>query len=67
VGKPEEKRPLEKLRCRREVNIIVDQKEIGWGGIKWIHLALGRDQWRAVVNPVMDLHVSYHFGKFLSI
>jgi hypothetical protein len=43
VEKPEEKRPLGSLRCRREVNIIVDHKEIGWGGIEWIHLALGRD------------------------
>jgi hypothetical protein len=25
------------------------------GGVEWIHLAQGRDRWRAVVNAVMNL------------
>jgi hypothetical protein len=57
VGKPEDKRPLGRLRWRREINIKVDHKEIEWGSIEWIHLAIGRNQWRAVVNPVMALRV----------
>jgi hypothetical protein len=32
--------------------------EIGWEGVDWLHLAQERDQWRAVVNTVMNLPVS---------
>jgi hypothetical protein len=28
-----------------------------WGGIDWIDLAQDRDQWRALVNTVMNLRV----------
>jgi hypothetical protein len=31
--------------------------EIGWGGMDWIDLAQDRDQWRALVNAVIDLQV----------
>jgi hypothetical protein len=31
--------------------------EIGWGGMDWINLAQSRNQWRAVVNTVMNLEV----------
>jgi hypothetical protein len=31
--------------------------EIGWGGMDWIDLAQDRDQWRAIVNTVMNLRV----------
>jgi hypothetical protein len=30
-------------------------REIEWSGMDWIDLAQDRDQWRAVVDPVMDL------------
>jgi hypothetical protein len=33
VGKPEGRRPLERLGCRWEVNIKMDLREIGWRGI----------------------------------
>jgi hypothetical protein len=44
----------------------MDLREIGWGGMDWIYLAQDRDQWRAVVNTVMNLRVLQIVGKFLS-
>jgi hypothetical protein len=41
-------------------------REIGWGDKYWINLGPGRDQWRAVVNVVMNLRVPYNVGKFFS-
>jgi hypothetical protein len=31
--------------------------EIGWDGMDWIELAQDKDQWRALVNMVMNLRV----------
>jgi hypothetical protein len=51
VGKPEGQKPLE----------IPESKwyliETGMQGVEWIHLAQDRDQWRALVNTVMNLRV----------
>jgi hypothetical protein len=52
VGKPDEKRPLGRPRRRWEDNI-----RIGWECVDWMHLALGRDQWRHLVNTVMNLRI----------
>jgi hypothetical protein len=57
VGKPEGKRPLERPRRRWEDGIKMDLREIGWGGVEWIHLAQDRDWWWALVNAVMNLWV----------
>jgi hypothetical protein len=57
VGKPEGGRPLGRLRRRWEDNVKMDLREVGWGGMDWINLALDRDRWRAVVNTVMNLRV----------
>jgi hypothetical protein len=46
----------EKETTRRWVdNIKMDLREIGWRGKDWIDLARDRDQWRALVNTVMNL------------
>jgi hypothetical protein len=57
VGKPEGERLLGTPRRRWEDNIKMDLREIGWGGKDWIDLAQDRDQWRALVNTVMNLWV----------
>jgi hypothetical protein len=44
-------------RCRRVDNIKMYLKEIVWGGIDWIDLVQDMDQWRALVNTVMNLRV----------
>jgi hypothetical protein len=66
VGNPEGKRPLGRPRRRWVVNIKIVVREIGWDGMDWIDLAQDRDQWRALVNTVMNLRVSKNAGKFLS-
>jgi hypothetical protein len=38
-------------------NIKKDPREIGWDGMDWIDLLQYRDQWRALVNTVMNLRV----------
>jgi hypothetical protein len=57
VGKPEGKRPQGRPRRRWVDNIRMDLREIGWNGTDWIYLAQDRDQWRALVNTVINLRV----------
>jgi hypothetical protein len=38
-------------------NIKRDFRGIEWDGVDWIDLAQDRDQWRALVNMVMNLRV----------
>jgi hypothetical protein len=57
VGKPDGKRPLGRLRRRRLDNIKMYLGEIGWGGMDLINLSQDRDQWRSLVNTVMNIRV----------
>jgi hypothetical protein len=57
VGMPEGKRPLGRQRRRWVNNIKMGLREIGWDDMDWIDLAQNRDQWRALVNTVMNLRV----------
>jgi hypothetical protein len=54
---PGGKRPLGRQRRRWVDNIKVDLREIELYGMDWIDLAQDRDQWRALVNAVMNLWV----------
>jgi hypothetical protein len=57
VGKPEGRRPLGRPRRSWVDNIKMNLREIGWDGMDWIDLAQDRDQWRAIVNTIMNLRV----------
>jgi hypothetical protein len=56
MGKSERKRSLGRPRRRWVDNIEI--REIGWDGMDWIDLVQDRDQWRALVNTVMNLRVA---------
>jgi hypothetical protein len=57
VGKPEGKRPLGRPRRRWVDNIKIGLREIGWSVVDWIDTAQVMDQWRALVNTVLNLRV----------
>jgi hypothetical protein len=40
---------------RWEDNIKMNLRKVGWEGVERLHLAQDRDQWRAVVNTVLNL------------
>jgi hypothetical protein len=45
---------LRRPRHRWVGNTKMDLRERGWDGMHWINLAQDRDQWRALVNTVMN-------------
>jgi hypothetical protein len=57
LEKPEGKRPLGRPGRRWMYYIKMDHTEIEWGGMNWIDMSQGRDQWRAVVNTEMNFRV----------
>jgi hypothetical protein len=57
VGKPEGKRPLGRTWRRWVKNIKIDLRARGWDRKDWADLVQNRDQWRALVNTVMNLRV----------
>jgi hypothetical protein len=57
VGKSEGNTPLGRRRRGWVENNKIDRRETGWDAMDWIDLALDRDQWRALVNTVMNLWV----------
>jgi hypothetical protein len=66
VEKPKVKRPLGRPRHRCVNNIKIDLREIGWSGMECVHLAQDKDQWRTLVNMVLNLWVPQNVQKFLS-
>jgi hypothetical protein len=57
VGKPEGKQPLGRPRRRWMDKIKMGLREIGWKCMDWIDLAQDRDQWRTLVNTVINFRV----------
>jgi hypothetical protein len=44
----------------------MDGRVIEGGGTNWTNLAQDRDDWRALVNMIMNIWVSYNINKFLN-
>jgi hypothetical protein len=57
LGNPEGKRSLGIPRRRWVDNIKMGLRETGYGGMDWIDLAQDMDQWRVLVNTVMNLQL----------
>jgi hypothetical protein len=57
VRNPEGKRPLGRPRRRWMDSIKMELREVGWDGMDWIDLAHDRDQWRALLNAVVNFRV----------
>jgi hypothetical protein len=57
VGKSERKRPLGRPRHKWVDNMKMGLREIGSDGVNWIDIVQDRDQWRALVNTVLNLRV----------
>jgi hypothetical protein len=57
VGKPEANRPLSRVKRTSKNNIKMDSREMGWAGTcsTSIDLVQDMDQWRDLVNAVMNL------------
>jgi hypothetical protein len=49
--------PEGRPRRRWVDNIKMDLREIGWDSVDWIDMVQDRDQWRALVNMVLNLRV----------
>jgi hypothetical protein len=58
VRSPGGKRPLGSPRRKGVDNIKMDLREIACHAMDWIDLAQDRDEWRALVNTVMNFRVS---------
>jgi len=50
---------LGRPRCKWEDNIRMDLREVGREVVDWMHLIQRTDEWRVVVNIVMNLRVPY--------
>jgi hypothetical protein len=58
VGNLEGKGRLGRPKFGWEDNIKMDVREVGSGGMDWIYLPRYRDQWRTLLNTVMNLRVA---------
>jgi hypothetical protein len=56
---------LGRPRRRWVDNIKMDLREIVWDGMDWIDVTQDRDQWKALVNTVMNLRDLYVFSCFI--
>jgi hypothetical protein len=57
IGKSEEKRPLGRPKRKWKDKIKIGIKEIVFDSVDWIHLAQDKDQWRTLMDTVVNLQV----------
>jgi hypothetical protein len=43
--------------------MMMDLREVGYGGKDWIDLHQGRNQWPAIVNTIMNLRIHTILGN----
>jgi hypothetical protein len=54
----EEIKEYKKTRKKEEIlSVHLSTYRMGWSGLDWIDMAQDRDQWRALVNTVLNLRV----------
>jgi hypothetical protein len=54
---PEWQRRLGRPTSKWEDNIEMDIRKIGWGVMDCVHLSLNKDQWKVVMNTIINLRV----------
>lgn len=64
IGEPEGKGVRGRPKRRWADNIILDLREIGFGGVDWTPLAHDRDMWLAPVNTAMRLRFRRNTENF---
>jgi hypothetical protein len=57
VGNSERKVILGRPICMWMGNIKMELRDLGLGGMDWIDISLDRDQWKNLVDMVMNLRV----------
>jgi hypothetical protein len=55
VGNPTCKKPLGRPRRRWEDNVRMDLREVWWEDVDWMYVVQDRDQWRALMNTVINI------------
>jgi hypothetical protein len=45
-------------------NNKIGLREIKWSGMDWTELSQDRDQWRTLVNTVMNIRVPLNVGNY---
>ena len=57
TGTPTGKRPLRRHRCKWEVIIRMELKEMGINMRNWVDSSQDRNYWRALVNVALSLQI----------
>jgi hypothetical protein len=53
-----------KESSRWDSNIKMDMREVGWSDMDWVYLTQYRDQWRGILNKIMNFQILLNAKKF---
>ena len=67
VRKTKKKKPLGRLDVDGRIILNWILKEQNWNVMAWMHVTQNLDKWQAVIKTVMNLHVPWNGGNFLTI